>query len=210
MPHPSSKVQSMTSHELSTAPNTMRNVSFAVVDFETTGLNPETDRIVQLAAIIVNGDGEIVDSFDTIVKPESPDEYQHGAEHIHGISAEQVSGGMPLRKALEQLWSINAGHIFTAHNAAFDLGFLHAESERVGIEGRIEFHVDTLELSRRTTGADTTRRHNLLALCEHYGIKRDQVHDARSDATATAQLLMHLIKELGVDMPDQVAELFAP
>ena len=210
MPHPSSKVQSMTSHELSTAPNTMRNVSFAVVDFETTGLNPETYRIVQLAAIIVNGDGEIVDSFDTIVKPESPDEYQHGAEHIHGISAEQVSGGMPLRKALEQLWSINAGHIFTAHNAAFDLGFLHAESERVGIKGRIEFHVDTLELSRRTTGADTTRRHNLLALCEHYGIKRDQVHDARSDATATAQLLMHLIKELGVDMPDQVAELFAP
>ena len=200
----------MTSHELSTAPNTMRNVSFAVVDFETTGLNPETDRIVQLAAIIVNGDGEIVDSFDTIVKPESPDEYQHGAEHIHGISAEQVSGGMPLRKALEQLWSINAGHIFTAHNAAFDLGFLHAESERVGIKGRIEFHVDTLELSRRTTGADTTRRHNLFALCEHYGIKRDQVHDARSDATATAQLLMHLIKELGVDMPDQVAELFAP
>ena len=200
----------MTSHELSTAPNTMRNVSFAVVDFETTGLNPETDRIVQLAAIIVNGDGEIVDSFDTIVKPESPDEYQHGAEHIHGISAEQVSGGMPLRKALEQLWSINAGHIFTAHNAAFDLGFLHAESERVGIKDRIEFHVDTLELSRRTTGADTTRRHNLLALCEHYGIKRDQVHDARSDATATAQLLMHLIKELGVDMPDQVAELFAP
>ena len=200
----------MTSHELSTAPNTMRNVSFAVVDFETTGLNPETDRIVQLAAIIVNEEGNIVDSFDTIVKPESPSEYQHGAEHIHGISAEQVSGGMPLRNALEQLWSINAGHIFTAHNAAFDLGFLHAESERVGIEGRIEFHIDTLELSRRATGADTTRRHNLLALCEHYGIERDQVHDARSDATATAQLLMHLIKELGVEMPDQVAELFAP
>ena len=210
MPHPGSKVQSMTSHELSTAPPTMRNVSFAVVDFETTGLNPETDRIVQLAAIIVNGEGNIVDSFDTIVKPESPSEYQHGAEHIHGISAEQVSGGMPLRNALEQLWSINTGHIFTAHNAAFDLGFLHAESERVGIEGRIEFHIDTLELSRRTTGADTTRRHNLLALCEHYGIERDQVHDARSDATATAQLLMHLIKELGVEMPDQVAELFAP
>jgi DNA polymerase III subunit epsilon len=200
----------MTSHELSTAPPTMGNVSFAVVDFETTGLNPETDRIVQLAAIIVNEEGNIVDSFDTIVKPESPSEYQHGAEHIHGISAEQVSGGMPLRNALEQLWSINAGHIFTAHNAAFDLGFLHAESERVGIEGRIEFHIDTLELSRRATGADTTRRHNLLALCEHYGIERDQVHDARSDATATAQLLMHLIKELGVEMPDQVAELFAP
>ena len=210
MPHPRSKVQPMTSQELSTAPNTMRNVSFAVVDFETTGLNPETDRIVQLAAIIVNGEGHIVDSFDTIVKPESPAEYQHGAEHIHGISAEQVSSGMPLREALEQLWSISAGNVFTAHNASFDLGFLHAESERVGIKGQVEIHIDTLELSRRTAGTDTTRRHNLFALCEHYGIERDQVHDAKSDATATAQLLMHLIKELGVETPDQVSELFAP
>jgi DNA polymerase-3 subunit epsilon len=200
----------MTSQELFTASKTMRNVSFAVVDFETTGLSPENDRIVQLAAVIVNGEGEIVDSFDTIVKPENPTEYQHGAEHIHGISAEQVSSGMPLREALERLWSINSGHVFTAHNAAFDLGFLHAESERVGIKGRIEVHIDTLELSRRTTGTDTTRRHNLFALCEHYGIERDQVHDAKSDATATAQLLMHLIKELGVQAPDQVAELFAP
>ncbi len=209
MPHPRSNVQSMTTHDLSTASNTMRNVSFAVVDFETTGLNPKTDRIVQLAAVIVNGEGHIVDTFDTIVKPESPDEYQHGAEHIHGISAEQVSSGMPLRKALEQLWTISAGTVFTAHNASFDLGFLHAESERVGIKGQVEIHIDTLELSRRTAGTDTTRRHNLFALCEHYGIERDQVHDAKSDAAATAQLLMHLIKELGVETSDQVSELFA-
>ena len=210
MPHPRSKVQSMTSHELSTTTKTMRNVSFAVVDFETTGLNPEIDRIVQLAAVIVNGDGDIIDSFDTIVKPENPDEYQHGAEHIHGISAEQVSGGMPLRIALKKLWDISAGNVFTAHNAQFDLGFLHAESERVGINDHVEVHIDTLELSRRTTGADNTRRHNLFALCEHYGIERDKVHDAKSDATATAQLLMHLMKEIGVDTPDQVSELFAP
>ena len=200
----------MTSHELSTAPGTMRNMSFAVVDFETTGLNPESDRIVQLAAVIVNGDGDITDSFDTIVKPESPSEYQHGAEHIHGISAEQVANGMPLRIALQKLWDISADNVFTAHNAQFDLGFLHAESERVGIKGRVEIHIDTLELSRRISGADNTRRHNLFALCEHYGIERDKVHDAKSDATATAQLLMHLMKELGVKKSDQLAELFAP
>jgi DNA polymerase-3 subunit epsilon len=188
----------------------MRNMSFAVVDFETTGLNPESDRIVQLAAVIVNGDGDITDSFDTIVKPESPSEYQHGAEHIHGISAEQVSNGMPLRIALQKLWDISADNVFTAHNAQFDLGFLHAESERVGIKGRVEIHIDTLELSRRISGADNTRRHNLFALCEHYGIERDKVHDAKSDATATAQLLVHLMKELGVKKSDQLAELFAP
>lgn len=210
LPHPRSTVQSMTSHDISTAPETMHNVLFAVVDFETTGLNPETDRIVQLAAVIVNGDGDIIDSFDTIVKPENPDEYQHGAEHIHGITAEQVANGMPLRKALEKLWEINTGNVFTAHNAQFDLGFLHAESERVGIDGHVDIHIDTLELSRRVSGDDNSRRHNLFALCEHYGIERDKVHDARSDATATAQLLMHLMKEIGVESPSQVPELFAP
>ena len=210
LPHPRSTVQPMTSHELSTAQQSMRNMSFAVVDFETTGLNPETDRIVQLAAVIVNGDGDIIYSFDTIVRPENPGEYQHGAEHIHGISAEQVSNGMPLRIALQKLWDISAENVFTAHNAQFDLGFLHAESERVGIKGRVEIHIDTLELSRRISGADNTRRHNLFALCEHYGIERDKVHDAKSDATATAQLLVHLMKELGVKKSDQLAELFAP
>lgn len=198
----------MTSLRPSIELSTMSDVSFAVVDFETTGLDPAIDRIVQLAAVVVNGQGDIISSFDTIVRPQSPDEYEHGAEHIHGISAEQVSDGMPLRQALEQLWSISAGNVFTAHNAKFDLGFLHAESERVGIAERIDTYIDTLALSRRTTGTNVTRRHNLFALCEHYGIERDKVHNARSDATATAQLLMHLIHELGVETPDQVSELF--
>ena len=80
----------------------------------------------------------------------------------------------------------------------------------MGIDGHVDVHIDTLELSRRISGDDNSRRHNLFALCEHYGIERDKVHDAKSDATATAQLLMHLMKEIGVESPNQVAELFAP
>jgi DNA polymerase-3 subunit epsilon len=186
----------------------MRDISFAVVDFETTGVNPETDRIVQLAAIVVNGEGEIVDSFDTVVKPESPTEYVHGAEHIHGISEAEVQGGMPLKEALRKLWSISEGNLFTAHNARFDLGFLHAESARVGLGGRIYDYVDTLALARKTDEA-RTRRHSLEALCEHYGIERSRSHEAKADATATAELLMHLMKEMGVESPDQVSELLA-
>jgi DNA polymerase-3 subunit epsilon len=186
----------------------MRDISFAVVDFETTGVNPETDRIVQLAAVVVNGEGEIVDSFDTVVKPESPTEYVHGAEHIHGISEAEVQGGMPLKEALRKLWSISEGNLFTAHNARFDLGFLHAESARVGLGGRIYDYVDTLALARKTDEA-RTRRHSLEALCEHYGIERARSHEAKADATATAELLMHLMKEMGVESPDQVSELLA-
>lgn len=183
----------------------MKNVSFAVVDFETTGVNPTTDRIVQVAAVVVNGMGEVVDSFDTIVKPESPDEYVHGAQHVHGISAEQVANGMPLRQALEKVWNLSDGKLFTAHNARFDINFLHAESERVGLDKKVDNHVDTLALSR-LTDAERARRHSLEALCEHYGIDRARAHDALADASATAELLVHLLRELGVENPDQLSE----
>lgn len=186
----------------------LKDVSFAVVDFETTGVNPTSDRIVQLAAIVVNGEGEIVDEFDTVVKPESPDNYTHGAEHIHGISESEVANGMPLSEALQKLWDISSGNVFTAHNAQFDIGFLHAESERIGLDYRVESHIDTLSLARKID-TEKTRRHSLEALCQHYGIQREKAHDAKADATATAELLMHLIRDLGVDSPDQLPDLLA-
>lgn len=186
----------------------LQNVSFAVVDCETTGVNPTTDRILQVAAVVVNGYGEVVDQFSTVVKPESPSDYTHGAEHIHGISQEQVQNGMPLREALERLYTISEGNVFTAHNAKFDIGFIHAESERVGLEPRINAHIDTLALARRID-AEKSRRHTLDALCEHYGIQREKAHDAHADASATAELLIHLMKEMGVDSPSQLPDLFA-
>ena len=186
----------------------LKGVSFAVVDCETTGVNPETDRILQLAAIVVNGEGEIVEEFETVVKPESPSDYNHGAEHIHGISAEQVSQGMPLRQALEKLWDISEGNLFTAHNARFDINFIHAESKRVGLEKQVDRYIDTLALSRRTD-TEKERKHSLDALCEHYGIERERAHEAKADATATAQLLIHLMRDMGVQKPDQLPDLFA-
>jgi DNA polymerase-3 subunit epsilon len=198
----------MTSSLNTPSDKSLRNVSFAVVDCETTGVNPETDRILQLAAIVVNGEGEIVQTFDTVVKPESPADYTHGAEHIHGISEEQVAQGMPLREALQKLWEISDGNLFTAHNAKFDIGFIHAESKRVGLERQVETYIDTLALSRKTD-AEKERKHSLDALCEHYGIERDRAHEAKSDATATAQLLIHLMHDMGVSQQDQLPELFA-
>lgn len=186
-------------------PGHIAGTAFTVVDVETTGFDPESERILQVAAVVVDGRGDLVESFDTIVRPENPDEYRHGAEHIHGISADQVSRGMPLREALEKVWAMSEGRWFTAHNARFDIGFLHAESERVGITRKIERYIDTLELAR-LADQDRTRKHTLSALCDHYGIEIGRAHEALADATATAQLLFRLLDEVGVDSVDQLAE----
>jgi DNA polymerase III epsilon subunit family exonuclease len=198
----------MTNNNEQKTTSSMRDVSFAVVDVETTGIDPETDRVIQVAAIVINGEGEIVESFDTVVRPENPAQYTHGAEHVHGISMEQVSQGMPLREALEKVWTISEGNVFTAHNAMFDISFLHAESARVGLENKIDTYVDTLALARRTD-QERTRKHSLHALCEHYGINHENAHEAKSDATATAELLIHLMREMDVQQPDQLPDLYS-
>lgn len=184
----------------------VHDITFVVVDCETTGVSPHSDRILQIAAVVVNAQGDLIDSFDTIVRPESPSEYVHGAEHIHGISPLHVQQGMPLRRALERLVEISDGRIFTAHNAPFDVGFIHAEAERVGITHRFERYIDTLTLSRRLD-TEKSRRHTLDALCEHYGVVRERAHEALSDATATAVVLTHLLREMNVTSADQVFEL---
>jgi len=202
-PRPRDGVQT----SFSPAETQLADALFAVVDLETTGFDPATDRIVQMAAVVVNGRGEIVESFGTLVKPESPEQYEHGAEHVHGISREMVEQeGMPLRAALSRSWSISEGRVFTAHNARFDIGFLEAESDRVGMSRRVTDYVDTLALARRLDSG-RTRKHSLEALCAHYGIERERAHEARSDATATAKVLMHLINDLGVADPGQLPEL---
>lgn len=189
-------------------PAALENVSFAVVDLETTGVDPSTDRILQMAAIVIDGTGKVVDTFDTIVKPESPDEYVHGAEHIHGISEAQVADGMPLRDALTRLRQISDGKFFTAHNAQFDIGFIHAESQRVGFDMTVSTFVDTLQLARRTD-TERTRKHTLDALCSHYGIERERAHEAKADATATAELLVHLMREMNITSTDQLDDLLS-
>lgn len=181
---------------------------FTVVDVETTGLNPDQHRVIQVAALRMNFRGEVLDTFQSIVRPECPAEYEHGAEHIHGISQEDVSHGMPLRDALHKLGESLSDSVLVGHNAKFDIGFLRAESQRIGYELPIRAHIDTLKLSR-ALDIDNKHSHRLSDVCERYEIAINKAHDAAEDAGATASLLMKMLSELGVTSPDQLPTLFS-
>jgi DNA polymerase III epsilon subunit family exonuclease len=183
------------------------DVLFTVVDCETTGFYAETHRVLQLGAVIVSGSGAIIDQFDTIVRPECPETYEHGAEHIHGITAEQVNKGTPLRIALQQLLDFGSQHIFVAHNAPFDIGFLMAEAQRVGISDPysrwLSRSLDTVALSRRVD-RDSERSHKLGSLCEYYGVDPGHAHNALADAKAAAMLLPKILSDLNIHSIDQL------
>ena len=193
----------MTAYDSSTP---IRDVRFAVVDTETTGLSTDDDRVLQIGVVVARGDGSVEHQFVTYLKRLTWGLGHVGAFHVHGITRRQLRKGMKPVEALEMMNVLIDGCVFTAHNAKFDISFLEAESERVGMKREVRNYLDTLALAREAD-SDRQRKHSLQALCDHYGVTVERAHEAMSDAKATATILLKLIDELGVRSTDQLPGL---
>lgn len=172
-------------------------IEFLVVDVETTGLSTSNDVILQVGAVITDTQGRIKRSFSTYVRPGNgtlPWNTPHPPAHeIHGITNDDVNGGLSTRRALRRLRRLAKRRVLVAHNAKFDYGFIASESRRHSIALEVDSPVCTLELSRKLD-PKRAESHRLAMLCERYNIPLDNAHDALCDATATARLLSILIK----------------
>jgi DNA polymerase III subunit epsilon len=158
---------------------------FAVIDVETTGLNPyRHDRIVEIAAILVAEDGSVVSEFTSLVNPER----DVGPTHIHGVSAADVLQAPLFSEIATPLLDLLRPAVaLVGHNARFDLSFLNLEFRRLGVEMPQCHVVDTMQLS----GGG-----RLVACCAAHGIAIEGVaHSAACDALATARLLFALVQE---------------
>ena len=158
---------------------------FAVIDLETTGLNPyRHDRIVEIAALLVSNDGSVVREFTSIVNPER----DVGPTHVHGLSAADVLQAPLFSEVATPLLELLRPSVaLVAHNARFDLSFLNLEFRRLGVELPQCEVVDTMRLSGG--GA-------LAACCGSRGIEIEgKAHSAAHDALATARLLFALLQE---------------
>jgi DNA polymerase III epsilon subunit family exonuclease len=99
----------------------MVNERYAVVDVETTGFSPVSDRIVEVACVLVDGDA-VVDRWSTLINPQRP--IPERATAVHGITDRAVRGAPLLADALSELREVCSGRLLVAHNAQFDLAFL--------------------------------------------------------------------------------------
>lgn len=103
-----------------------RHPRFAVIDVETTGLHPQTQRIVEIAIIRTDETGAQVDSWSTRINPEQP----VGATHVHGITDRDVAHAPLFAHVAQAIGSLLNGLVVVAHNAEFDEAFLRAEFAR--------------------------------------------------------------------------------
>lgn len=157
---------------------------FCVVDVETTGFSPRLgDRVVEIAAVRMRGDGTVLREWSTLINPGR----DVGATHVHGITASDVVGAPKFSDVAGDLLSCLDGAVLVAHNLRFDRGFLASEFTHATLELPQFPALCTLSLSSLVQSGGTSRR--LDACCARLGIDLTDAHTAAADAHATAQVL---------------------
>ncbi|CAN0270892.1 unnamed protein product, partial [Phaeothamnion confervicola] len=159
---------------------------FAIVDLETTGLYPATDRVVEVGIVRMSADGRVLDEYSTLVNPER----DVGPTSIHGITATDVMSAPRFADIVPDVYSMLHGAVPVAHNASFDFRFLRAEFQRAGVSPELIDGLCTLEVLYSV--APTAPR-RLVDCCRHFGIDVGNAHTALDDARMAAQLLSRLI-----------------
>lgn len=154
-----------------------------VLDFETTGLNPRKERVIEIGAVRVQN-GQIVEELSLMVNPGTA--IPSKITEITGINDSMVRDAPYAQDAIPQLLEFIGDAAIAAHNASFDTAFLREECKRLNITFSCPV-IDTLEFSRRMY--PSLKSHRLGAVCKSLGISLKNAHRAVHDARATAHML---------------------
>ncbi len=180
----------------------MLHKSYIAFDVETTGLNADTDKIIELGAVRFEY-GKPVAEFSTLVN--SGISVPSAATKVNHITNQMLSmaptESVFYPQLLEFLGMASSGKIILcAHNASFDFKFLVNTLRRLGYDGDYVY-VDTLNLSRKyIKGLDNYKQGTVEA---HFGLCNRTAHRAASDAKVCGEILGHILIELDQAMNEQ-------
>lgn len=164
---------------------------WVVVDVETSGMRPSVDRMLSVAAVVIDDDGEVAREFTTLLNPG----VDPGPVHVHGLTPALLAGKPRFADVAEELARILEGRTVVAHNAAFDASFLAAEARRAGLASPLERFLCTLDLAGRLHLSTTDLK--LATLADHFGVEQRAAHDAHDDALVLAGVFSGLLKTAG-------------
>jgi DNA polymerase III subunit epsilon len=181
--------------------------SFAVIDFETTGLEPGVDRVLEMG-IVCFDDGVLTASQNWLIDPTIP--VPEAASAVHGITDEMLAGQPRFEQVWTEIRTFLEGRLPVAYNAGFDKRFLLAELERIGettwgeqlppaMQADVEW-IDPLVWAREVF---PDRSAKLVDICAELGIPLEDAHRAANDAEATGKVLLAMAPQ----MPSTYAEL---
>jgi DNA polymerase III subunit epsilon len=173
-------------------------LTFVAFDFETTGLHPAVDRVVEFGAVRFTVGTELAD-FGQLCDPGIP--IHPDAARVSGITSAMVLGQPRVEEVLPRFMEFVGDAILLAHNAEFDAGFLRAELQRIGLPTVDNLILDTQVLAQKAFPGK--KSYALQSLVEMLGIPANTAHRARDDARQCMRLFEHCVDALSFmgDLP---------
>ena len=174
------------------ASDPLRELSYVVVDTETTGgSHGAYDKITEIAAVVVRN-GQIAEVFDTLVNPQRS--IPPFVSRLTNITWDMVKDAPTFDRVVPDLMRVLEGNVFVAHNANFDWRFITSEITRATghqLRGR---RLCTVKLARKVL--PQISRRSLDYVARYYGVEIRNRHRAGGDAIATAKCLIRMLSDL--------------
>lgn len=171
----------------------LEEVTFVVLDLETTGATAADGGITEIGAVRYRG-GERLATFQTFVNPGCA--IPHRITMLTGITQAMVTPAPPPDVILPTLLEFIGDAVIVGHNVRYDLGYLNGALERSGRDRLANRSIDTLRLARRLV-RDEVPNCKLSTLAQRFRLQNQPSHRALDDAQATADLLHVLLERAG-------------
>ncbi|MFU8802979.1 MAG: PolC-type DNA polymerase III [Bradymonadaceae bacterium] len=185
-------------------PKLWKDLPLAVIDVETTGLDPREDRVIEIGIIRFEA-GEVVETYGELINPERP--IPADSTKITGITDEDVKDSPVFADIAEAICERLQGVGIVAYNLSFDRSFVRHELERCGLSWPDESPtLDPLIFARQFF--KNHPRKNLGTVAKLLGIPLEEAHRATHDATGTGHVLYAFADRLPEDL-DQLLMLQA-
>ncbi|MDH4116651.1 MAG: DEDD exonuclease domain-containing protein [Acidimicrobiia bacterium] len=169
------------------------DVTFCVLDLETTGASPRDCSITEIGAVKVRG-GEIDGTFQTLVNPGVA--IPPFITVLTGITQAMVIEAPPIEEALGAFLEFCRGTVVVGHNVRFDMSFLRSAADQCGYPPLENRTLDTAALARRLVRSEV-RNLRLSSLAAHFRSPVTPNHRAFEDAMATMHVFHGLLERVG-------------
>jgi DNA polymerase III epsilon subunit-like protein len=172
---------------------------YAVIDYETTGFNPDKgDRGIEIAIVHIDPTGAYENHWDTLV---SADGVDAGATHIHKITNEMLVKAPPISEVSLAFGALLQNRKVLSHNKKFDHPFLANEFKLGGLDSPVSYDDMLCSLIWSRDVDRYEKSHKLIDAAARAGIKLDGAHEAIYDTMATANLVSVFLKKHGDSYP---------
>ena len=164
---------------------------FAIIDLETSGFNPPGSKILEIAILKIDRDGNELDRFETLINPEDGNV---GRTDIHGIELRMLNGAPTFDEVSGRILELIQDSIIVAHNARFEENFLACELKEAGHDLDLIPALDTLWLARNTIELPN---YKLVTVVNGFNERIVDAHTALGDVIAVSKILPEMLNRIG-------------